>query len=110
MFSLDEKEFIIATSGFTERVEIPNRYDGSLVKTFPLPTFGAKAISKDWKWFATFDSNHLGIQIHDMENGDIEFTLRGHTDLINDVDFSADGSRLVSVASDRTFKIWDLTK
>jgi WD40 repeat protein len=45
-----------------------------------------------------------------MENGEIEFTLTGHTGRIEDMDFSADGSRLVSVASDRTFKIWDLTK
>jgi WD40 repeat protein len=108
MFSLDGKQFIIATRGINDAVEIRSSVDGSLVKN--MPGYEVRAISKNWKWFATFDGNHENIQIHDMENGDIEFTLRGHTDLINDVDFSADGSRLVSVASDRTFKIWDLTK
>jgi WD40 repeat protein len=107
MFSLDGKQFIIAT-GYEDEIQIRNSDDGSLVKN--MPGYEVRAISKNWKWFATFDGMHENIQIHDMENGDIEFTLRGHTDLINDVDFSADGSRLVSVASDRTFKIWDLTK
>ena len=109
MFSLDGKQFIIATRGINDGLEIRNSVDGSLVKTFP--GYRPRAISKDWKWFATLDGmGNENIQIHDMENGEIEFTLRGHTDQISDVDFSADGSRLVSVASDRTFKIWDLTK
>jgi WD40 repeat protein len=108
MFSLDGKQFIIATRGINDGLEIRNSVDGSLVKN--MPEYEPRAISKDWKWFATLDGMHENIQIHDMENGEIEFTLRGHTGQISDIDFSADGSRLVSVASDRTFKIWDLTK
>jgi hypothetical protein len=108
MFSLDGKQFIIATRGINDAVEIRSSVDGSLVKN--MPEYEPRAISRDWKWFATLDGMHENIQIHDMENGEIEFTLRGHTGQISDIDFSADGSRLVSVASDRTFKIWDLTK
>ena len=120
MFSPDGKQFVVIGSSSSSGeenssggggIEIRNSDDGNLVKN----TLGYRpiSISRDWKWFATTKSNHKkdmeDIQIHDMENGDIEFTLRGHTGHIVDVDFSADRSRLVSVAIDRTFKIWDLT-
>ncbi|MEN0003026.1 MAG: WD40 repeat domain-containing protein [Bacteroidota bacterium] len=35
--------------------------------------------------------------------------LKGHTDYVNDVDFSPDGSKLVTVSDDGTAKIWDAT-
>lgn len=35
------------------------------------------------------------------------FSLRGHTDTIQNIEFSADGSRLVTVSDDATVRIWD---
>ena len=122
MFSPDGKQFVVIGRSVFGRenssggggIEIRDSNDGSLVKK--TLEYKPLAISRDWKWFATTsesplpDKNRRVIQIHGMENGEIEFTLTGHTGRIEDMDFSADGSRLVSVASDRTFKIWDLTK
>jgi WD40 repeat protein len=114
MASPDGKQFIVFSRlSESKSIEIRNGEDGSLVKK--ISGYNPIALSRDWRWFATTAMNKSNndltdIRIHDMENGDIEFTLIGHTGHIGDVDFSADGSRLVSVASDRTFKIWDLTK
>ncbi len=43
---------------------------------------------------------------HDNSNSD-DFVLRGHSDSVNSVSFSPDGSRIVSGSSDNSIKLWD---
>jgi WD40 repeat protein len=37
----------------------------------------------------------------------IKYTLTGHTDEVNDIEFSPDGTKLASASLDRTAKVWD---
>ncbi len=49
-----------------------------------------------------------GIIIWDATSGQKISTLRGHTDQVSSVAFSADGKTLVSGSWDRTVKLWDI--
>jgi WD40 repeat protein len=50
------------------------------------------------------------VRVWDMESGTGTFTFRGHLGVIEDVQFSPDGRRLVSCSPSRgEVKVWDLT-
>ncbi len=46
-------------------------------------------------------------QLWDASTGTFLHTLRGHTQLVNDAEYSPDGRRLVTVSSDHTGNVWD---
>ncbi|HEY9652269.1 MAG TPA: hypothetical protein V6C95_16535 [Coleofasciculaceae cyanobacterium] len=48
------------------------------------------------------------IRIWNLENQNELFTLIGHTDSVNAVAVTPDRSRVISVSSDNTLKVWDL--
>jgi WD40 repeat protein len=47
------------------------------------------------------------ITLWDPVSGELILTLRGHTNGVNGLEFSRDGTRLASVSWDRTARIWD---
>lgn len=47
------------------------------------------------------------VSLHDVETGDIIFTLRGHDDEIDLLSFTPDGRRLVANHPDGTMRIWN---
>ena len=57
----------------------------------------------------TMLSSKTVIKICDVEQGTIKIILRGHYDLIHDLDFSADDNFLVSASADGSAKVWNLT-
>jgi len=41
--------------------------------------------------------------------GQETLTLKGHSDRVNSVSFSPDGTRIVSGGDDKTLKVWDIS-
>ena len=57
---------------------------------------------------STRDTPQAGNALHRaVQASRIKYTLTGHTDEINDVVFSPDGTRLASASTDHTARIWD---
>ena len=48
------------------------------------------------------------IKIWEVETGEFERTLKGHTNPVNCVNYDSNGKYLVSSSSDLTIKLWDL--
>ena len=48
------------------------------------------------------------IKIVNIENGQVIVVLRGHFNLIHDLDWSQDDNFLVSASADGSTKVWDL--
>lgn len=47
------------------------------------------------------------IKIWDCDNGDLERTLKGHTDAVQDLAFDPSGRILASCSADLSIKLWD---
>lgn len=48
------------------------------------------------------------LKVWDLESGSELFTLRGHTNWVNEVAVTPDRQRAVSASQDNTLKLWDL--
>lgn len=53
-------------------------------------------------------SDDATIKIWDLDSGELEKTLKGHSGFVNSISFDYSGKYLVSASSDTTLKIWDL--
>jgi WD40 repeat protein len=54
------------------------------------------------------DTKRAGtIRLFDYKTGKLLKLLKGHTDVINDLDFSPDGKTIVSVSADSSVRFWD---
>ena len=58
----------------------------------------------------TLSNNKTVIKIFDVEDGNLQIILKGHNDLIHDLDWSWDDRYLVSASADGTVRIWNLTE
>ncbi len=83
----------------------------------PAGTVFAMALSPDGKWLAaggfmaTFNGkNHIEvgtIRLYEFASGKLVALLKGHTNAVQGLAFSPDGSRLISGSGDRKVIVWD---
>lgn len=52
-------------------------------------------------------SEDATIKIWDFETGEFEHTLKGHTDMVLDIDIDREGNTIASCSSDLSVRLWD---
>jgi len=58
----------------------------------------------------TMESSKTIIKIFDVELGELRIVLRGHHDLIHELNWSANDNFLISASADGSVKVWNLTE
>lgn len=64
--------------------------------------------SPDGRWIATAAESPHNVALWDAENGTRVTTLKGHTQEVNRIAFSENGSRLVTASSDATCRVYEV--
>lgn len=84
-----------------------NARTGAVIRTLETGGYtNSAAFSPDGRFLATASSV---ISIWNVETGKREKALRGHTDSIRSVTFSADGEFIASSGGDKTARVWRLS-
>jgi len=109
----------IVTGTQAGEVVVWDALTGARIKTFPYQDILGTGSDKKVVAQAQFntDSTLIAIQYRedkyiyliDAQTGALAMTLRGHEDIVRDIDFSLDGATLVSVGDDARMILWDLT-
>lgn len=100
----------IATAGYEPTVRVFEAGTGRLVRTFPpLDTsVWGLAFSPDRRRIAAAQDKK--IRLGDLDTGQWLGTLEGHTSIVRDVFFSADGTRLISCGNDGRIRQYDVAR
>ena len=99
----------LATTSLDSTARVWDMQTGEELHTLPHSGITAGlAFSPDRSRLAIADHDAYAVKIWDTASWQELVTLTGHTDGVNDVAFSPDGSRLASVSSDRSARIWDV--
>lgn len=70
------------------------------------------AFSHNGKYLAascTLKSGKTVVKIFDVEDGNLQLILRGHNDLIHDIDWSYDDRFLITASADGACRVWNLS-
>mmetsp|Transcript_39562 Transcript_39562/g.38076 ORF Transcript_39562/g.38076 Transcript_39562/m.38076 type:complete len:292 (-) Transcript_39562:828-1703(-) len=98
-----------------EKLELPSELPDYKVWKFDTEALGAFKInfSCKGKYLAaacTQKSSKTIIKIYDVETGEYKVALRGHHDLIHDIQWSQDDNYLITSSADGSVKLYNLTQ
>lgn len=66
------------------------------------------AIDSDHGIVASVNNDNWSVELRDLKSGELLKTLEGHEDLVWDLDFSSDGTMLVSGGYDGIVNVWNV--
>ena len=108
----DGKQLLILTRDAAyenSTVTIRSIEEGRLCHQLSVPDSNDIAIDKEGRWFALACLN-FSIAIYDLkELTMIKEIQNAHSESLTSIDFSSDGSKLLSASYDGRFKVWDWT-
>ena len=95
--------------------EFPSMIPDQIVWKFESESQGAfkMAFSHNGKYLAascTLKSGKTVVKIFDVEDGNLQLILRGHNDLIHDIDWSYDDRFLITASADGACRLWNLSE
>jgi WD40 repeat protein len=101
----DRRETLVLTSA-TDRAIADRKYDAAMrIAVHGLPPPGRSPVALGW---STHEVTGLEAKLAGAAQlSRLQRVLSGHTDAINSVDFSTDGTRIVSGSADRTARVWN---
>ncbi|KAJ5091223.1 WD-repeat protein [Penicillium alfredii] len=98
---------IVASSARDKTIRLWHTVTGTEQHVLPCDRYSQIAFSSDGGLIAfTLDKT---IQIWNVAQGTQQHTLRGHTNRVNTVAFSPDGSLLASGAQDQSIRLWNVS-
>lgn len=74
------------------------------------PSRSGVALSPDGQWIASIDGKDLRLWDRRQKSDKADFVLQGHRGDLRSLEFSPDSKKLVSTSTDRTARVWDLTR
>jgi jouberin len=95
-------------------VDLPSELPDLKIWKFETEALGAFKLkfSNRGKYLAaacTMASSKTIVKIFDVENGELKIVLRGHHDLIHDIQWSLNDNYLITTSADCSVKVWNLT-
>ncbi|MBA3867709.1 MAG: hypothetical protein H0X30_00995 [Anaerolineae bacterium] len=103
---------LIGTSGFRSLVEKKQSSASILFSTTPSSESTDNQRINAIAWNLSQDKIAVGrrsgiVEIRNASDGQIIFSLTGHTDYITSLDWSLDGTKLASSSADKTVRLWN---
>jgi len=100
----------LATASLDGTARVWDTSSGEELLTLPHTGLTAYvAFSPDGARLAVADHDAFAARVWDAETGEELLVLTGHTEGVNEVTCSSDGTRLATASSDLTAKVWDAT-
>jgi WD40 repeat protein len=99
---------LLASAGWDGKVRIWAAASGALLRTFERESMGGWSMdfSPNNRRLAFTDTNL--VRIWNVETGQCERELHGHTDEVHAVRFTPDGAQLITTSADATLRLWDV--
>ncbi|MGV8025476.1 MAG: WD40 repeat domain-containing protein [Anaerolineaceae bacterium] len=101
----------LTTYGQSSHVRIIEMPGGKELSDFQGPSSGSEnleiAFSPDSSQIALVGLPDGKVEIYDVKDGELVFTLNGHTQVVNQAIFSPDGKIIATGSNDNTIRLWD---